>query len=166
MINHRGSRAIHGLLAALSLLAAAAACSAPDDAALLRVTSFAHEDVSIGVLVTSLNGVTDSVSITVENVTSDDSGATDILIDTVRVDYTATNGASIPAHSWRMTASVPAGEEATIDDVPVAPADLKAQLAAAGFTPTFTVQASITVSGHTGEGKEVEAVGYLPIRFE
>ncbi len=165
MINHRGSRAIHALIAALALLAAAA-CSAPDDTALLRVTSFAEEDISIGVLVTGFDGDTDSVSVTVENVTSDDSGGTDILIDTVRVDYTAPNGAALPTRWWRMTASVPAGGEATIDDVPVAPADLKYQLAAAGFTPAFTVQASITVSGHTGEGHEVEAVGHLPIRFE
>ncbi len=165
MINYRGSRAIHGLLAALALLTAAA-CSSPDASALLRVTSFAEKDISIGVLVTGFDGDTDSVSVTVENVTSDDSGATDILIDTVRVDYIAPNGTVLPTRWWRMTASVPAGEEATIDDVPVAPADLKSQLAAAGFTPTFTVQASITVSGHTGEGHEVEAVGYLPIRFE
>jgi hypothetical protein len=157
-------RAFRRYVAALAL--AAAACSAPADTALLQVISFDYDGMQVGALATTLNGSTDSVSVNLKNVTAGATGKTDILIDRVRAEYTAPNGAALPSREWRMTITVPAGSEATLDDVPVAAADLKAQLAGMGFTPVFTVQTAITVSGQTIEGHDVEAVGYLPIRFE
>lgn len=161
-------------LAALAVAAALAlgGCESPADESWLRVTGFRKttDDTGdlISVLPAPLSDTNTKADVRVANLAAAAGQIRGTSIYIHRVEATYRYGdVSLPRQSWGVTLYLPEpGEEGVTEDwivgLPLAGRELKEAMAAIGPGP-FTVQSEVTVFGTTGDGKDVEASGGLPI---